>query len=166
MFRFKTRFPLVKGFAYPAEFDLDILFALIEMTPTATHGNPLATCALPKSEELATTVVVNVYPTVDRLPENRIKFYIHFSGPMERGHANQFIRLMDDAEGRPVEAPFLEPAHELWDSKTQRLTMLFDPDRMKRGPRLHEDLGLAFQEGRPCRLVVAEDMLDASGQTP
>jgi hypothetical protein len=45
LIRCKPRFPLVKGFAYTAEFDLDILFALIEMTPTATHGNPVATFA-------------------------------------------------------------------------------------------------------------------------
>jgi hypothetical protein len=114
---------------------------------------------------LATTVVANVYPSVDRLPENQLKLYIHFSAPMKRGQAYQFIRLVDDAEGRPVEAPFLELAPELWDSKTQRLTMLFDSGSIKRGLRPHEDLGLALQEGRPYRLVVAEDMLDATGQT-
>ena len=84
---------------------------------------------------------------------------------MKRGQAYQFIRLVDDAEGRPVEAPFLELAPELWDSKTQRLTMLFDSGSINRGLRPHEDLGLALQEGRPYRLVVAEDMLDATGQT-
>lgn len=163
LIRFKPRFPLVRGLAYTARVDLDILFVLIERMAAGRYENLEATFALSKSSTAATTVVAQVYPSTDQIPENQLKFYIHFSTPMKRGQAYQMIRLVD-AEGRPVAAPFLELAPELWDSKTQRLTLLFDPGRIKRGLRPHEDLGMALQKGRSYRLEIAKDMLDAQGQ--
>ena len=53
----------------------------------------------------APTVVTQVYPTADRLPENQLKFYLHFSAPMSRGDVYKHIKLLDD-KGKPLDLPF------------------------------------------------------------
>jgi hypothetical protein len=45
----------------------------------------------------SSTVVAALYPTPSTLPENLLKFYIHFSAPMSRGEAYQRIHLLDAA---------------------------------------------------------------------
>jgi hypothetical protein len=61
-----------------------------------------------------TTVVSQVYPTAEVLPENLLKFYVHFSAPMSSGHIYDHIRLIGDSTGKEVELPFLEIDEELW----------------------------------------------------
>ena len=55
----------------------------------------------------AATLVKHVYPTADKLPENLLKFYVHFTAPMRRGRIYDHIRLLE-ASGQEVELPFLE----------------------------------------------------------
>ena len=50
------------------------------------------------------TVVEAVYPTAERLPENQLKFYLHFSAPMSRGEAYRRVQLLDE-KGKAVELP-------------------------------------------------------------
>src|SRR6185436_15583273 len=78
------------------------------------------------------TVVAQVYPTADALPANQLKFYLDFSAPMSFGDAYRHIRLLDE-EGRDVPRAFLQTAHELWDARRQRFTLILDPGRIKRG---------------------------------
>ena len=52
-------------------------------------------------------MVAQVYPSADVLPENLLKFYVHFSGPMRGGHIYDHVRFRDEA-GKLVEMPFLE----------------------------------------------------------
>ena len=66
------------------------------------------------------------------LPENLLKFYVHFSAPMSRGNIYDYIRLLN-ADGKQVELPFLEIDEELWDDSLTRLTLFIDPGRIKRG---------------------------------
>src|SRR2546421_64758 len=51
--------------------------------------------ARPKVERKPTTVVAHVSPSADRLPENRLKFSLHFSAPMSRGGSYRHIKLLD-----------------------------------------------------------------------
>ena len=61
-----------------------------------------------------------------------------------------------------IESPFVaEP--ELWDRERRRLTLLFDPGRLKRGLRSHEEAGYPLQEGVAVRLAVDEGFRDADG---
>src|SRR5260370_25250810 len=76
------------------------------------------------------TRVDHVYPSTDLLPDNQLKFYVHFSAPMRRGEAWQHIHLLNE-NGKPVELPFLEVDQELCDRDYQRLTVLFDPGQIK-----------------------------------
>ena len=80
----------------------------------------------------ASTRVTAIYPTTDQWPANQLRFYIHFSGAMSKGVAYQHIQLIDDTGNRIAE-PFVEFDQELWDPGVTRLTVLFDPGRIKRG---------------------------------
>jgi hypothetical protein len=102
---------------------------------------------------------VQVYPSADRLPLNLLKFYIHFSAPMSRGSAYSFIRLLK-ADGTPVELPFLELAEELWSPEATRLTLLFDPGRIKRGVKPLEDIGGALELGKHYTLEISPHWRD------
>jgi hypothetical protein len=106
--------------------------------------------------------VSEVYPSADVLPENLLKFYLHFSAPMSRGRIYDHIHLRDDA-GKDVELPFLEIDEELWDPAMTRLTLFIDPGRIKRGVRPLEEVGPALQEGRRYSLVIDRAWKDATG---
>jgi hypothetical protein len=110
----------------------------------------------------APTAVTHIYPTSDVLPENQLKFYIHFSAPMSRGEAYKHIHLFD-AAGKEVEAAFLELGEELWDAEQTRFTLLCDPGRVKRGLKPREELGPVLHEGQNYTLVVNRDWRDATG---
>lgn len=108
------------------------------------------------------TVVETVYPTVDRLPKNLLKFYIVFSGPMQRGEGWTRLQLLK-ADGTPVELPFLEIDQELWDPGNRRFTILFDPGRIKRGVLPLNEVGPALVVGQTYTLVVDAAWRDAAG---
>ncbi|MEW6159828.1 MAG: hypothetical protein AB1813_20545 [Verrucomicrobiota bacterium] len=117
---------------------------------------------LPKRSSVPTTVVRQIYPTADVLPENLLKFYVYFSAPMSRGHIYEHIRLLDDA-GKAIELPFLEIDEELWDPTLTRLTLFIDPGRIKRGVRPLEEVGPALEEGKRCTLRIEASWRDGMG---
>lgn len=119
-----------------------------------------ATFSIPKPSVEPSTTVEAIFPTGNVLPANQLKLYIHFSAPMSRGGALQRIHLYDDS-GAEVQRAFLE--QELWDGELRRLTVLFDPGRIKRGLALHEKLGLALRTGRTYTLAIDQGWLDGRG---
>jgi hypothetical protein len=155
--RFRPRFPLEPGTAYRASF---------ESVERNTNQKPAvsltASFSIPKKAASPATTVVAVYPTQDVLPENQLKFYLHFSAPMSRGEAYSRVHLLDD-QGKAVDLPFLELEQELWDSPQKRLTLLFDPGRIKRGLKPREDVGPVLEEGKKYTFVIDADWLDAQG---
>ena len=110
----------------------------------------------------ASTRIEHVYPSIDVLPDNQLKFYLQFSGPMSRGEAWRRIHLLDQS-GVAVELPFLEVDQELWDRDYRRLTVLFDPGRIKRGLLPLQEAGPSIEEGKQYTLVIDRDWLDANG---
>jgi len=111
---------------------------------------------------LPKTVVSRIFPSSDQLPENQLKFYIHFSAPMSRGEAYEHIHLLD-ADNQEIEGAFLELGEELWDPEMERFTLLCDPGRIKRGLKPREDLGAVLEEGKTYTLVVDRNWADANG---
>jgi hypothetical protein len=105
--------------------------------------------------------VTAVYPTADVLPSNQLRVYIYFSVPMSRGEADDRIRVLD-ASGMELPGVLL-PAEELWDRDNQRLTMTFDPGRIKRGLTSNEALGPPIEDGEDYVLVIDREWLDARG---
>lgn len=116
----------------------------------------------PRPHRTERTYVVRVDPTDDRLPENLLKFYLHFSRPMSRGEAYARVNLLD-ASGRKVETPFLELEEELWNRSGTRLTLVLDPGRVKRGLKPREEAGPILESGRAYTLVVDPAWPDAEG---
>lgn len=108
----------------------------------------------------STTVVQQVYPSGDVVPANLLRLYVQFSAPMQRGRAWEHIRLLGH-DAKPLELPFLEVDQELWDSETRRLTVLFDPGRIKRGVLPREQVGTALVEGGSYTLVIDAGWRDA-----
>ena len=155
--RFVPAFPLEPGLRYRAVFDSG---QLPGADPTA--GKVTAVLTVPVRRELATTTVTQIYPSADVLPENLLKFYVHFSAPMSRGDIYQHIRLIN-AANQPVELPFLELAEELWSPDMMRLTLLIDPGRIKREVKPLEEIGPALVAGQRFSLLISSGWKDAEG---
>ncbi len=113
-------------------------------------------------ERKSTTSVAQVYPSAPEIPANQLKFYLEFSAPMEKGQAWERIRLLN-AAGKVVELAFLEIDQELWDRESKRLTLLFDPGRIKRGVMPRDQVGSALLAGQSYTLVIDREYRDAEG---
>ncbi len=118
----------------------------------------------PRVDRTPSTRVTAVYPSGNVLPSNQLRLYIYFSAPMSRGEAAHYLHVLDES-GKVLEgsqAVFL-PGEELWDPKFERLTMTFDPGRIKRGLTSNERIGPPIAEGKRYTLVVDRDWPDARG---
>ncbi len=155
--RFTPRFRPAAGQAYYLKFN------------GAALPIPISNAVIDTTVEIARvlgpiTRVLTVYPTVERVPMNLLRLYLHFSAPMSTGEAYRRVRVLDDA-GQVVDDAFLVIAgeQELWDPEHRRLTMLFDPGRIKRDLRPNEELGLPLREGKTYTLVIDSAWADANG---
>jgi len=117
---------------------------------------------LPRPADVPPPAVVRVYPTADKLPENLLKFYVHFSAPMQRGDVYDYIRLFDEND-QQVFKPFLEVGEELWDPAGKRLTLLLDPGRVKQGLKPREEFGPVLQSGHEYTLLIEPITRNAAG---
>ena len=68
-----------------------------------------------------------------------------------------------DRKDKPLDLPLLELDQELWDREGQRLTVLFDPGRIKRGVLPRDEVGSALFEGSAYTLVIDSKWHDANG---
>jgi hypothetical protein len=105
--------------------------------------------------------VERVYPTADVLPSNQLRLYIYFSAPMSRGEAGAHVRMVDDQD-KVLPGVFL-PGEELWDPGFRRLTLTFDPGRIKRGLTSNEAMGPPIVEAKRYTLIIDRDWPDARG---
>src|SRR5206468_6663033 len=109
------------------------------------------------------TTFAAVFPSANRLPENTLRFYVHFSGQMTRGNIYRHVKLIRD-DGQEVKRPFLELDEELWSSDGLRVTLLFHPGRVKRELVPREEDGPILEEGRSYALVFSREWQDAEGR--
>jgi hypothetical protein len=149
---FRPSFPIAPGVRYRAVFQTPGS-ALIEKTFDG-----------PRRDTTPVARVDHVYPSGDVLPSNQLRLYIYFSLPMSRGAAAQHIHILD-GNGKALEgsqALFL-PGEELWDPNFTRLTMTFDPGRIKRGLTSNQSIGPPIVEGKPYTLVIDREWPDSHG---
>ena len=151
--RFEPLFPFLAGQTYIARWH----------PPWSPQAAIERSFALAEPAQEPATRLTAIYPSADSVPENLLKVYLQFSTPMSRGEAVDRIRLLD-ADGQEVPAPFVAPHHELWNARTDRLTLFLDPGRIKRGVGPNEALGPPLQAGKSYRLVVDREWSDAQGQ--
>ena len=154
--RFLPRFPFRANVPYVADFDPRGM--LEQSTDKVFRLNFKRQVSLPSERQR----VEQVFPTADRLPENLLKFYLHFSGPMSRGEAYRRVQLTDQ-RGAVIDLPFLELGQELWDPEGKRLTLLFDPGRIKRGLKPREQEGQVLKAGNRYTLRIDPAWPDANG---
>jgi hypothetical protein len=164
--RFRPRFAPAAGVTYAARFDGAALYTHIEREPPPALARIVTTTwrhDVPAG--VPSTVVREIYPTTDVVPMNLLRMYVEFSAPMTSGRSYEFVKLYAE-DGSLVQDPFFTAgdAVELWDPEHTRLTVLFDPGRIKRDLKPHEELGLPLREGRRYRLVIDSAWRDAEGR--
>lgn len=148
--RFTPRFPLEPGMRYRAVYH--------------TAGRKLEReFVVPERAQSPPARVRIIYPTAKILPQNQLKFYVHFTAPMSRGDAYRNFSLVD-ADGEAVDLPFLELSEELWNPAGDRLTLLLDPARVKRDLKPRNESGPVLEIGKRYSLVVRRDFKDGEGQ--
>ena len=156
--RFIPHFPFEPGVRYRASFDLRPL------------GRPEHSEALtlefsrPTQISAKATQVTNVFPSAEVLPENLLRFYVCFSNSMQRGRAEEQIRLLGP-DGRPVPDALYRPPCELWDRSMQHLTILLDPGRLKRWVGPNRVLGAPLKAGQRYTLEIGPGMVDLAGRS-
>jgi hypothetical protein len=147
---FRSQYPLSPGVRYRAVFRQPGQRAAIEQT---FNGPPQSTTPTARVEQ--------IYPSADVLPSNQLRLYIYFSAPMSRGESARRIHLLDK-DARELTGEFL-PGQELWDPNGQRLTLTFDPGRIKRGLESNAKMGPPIADGQRYTLVVDREWPDARG---
>lgn len=147
---FRPTFPIAPGVQYRAVFR------------PPEGGAPLERVFNGPPRDLTpSTRVEHVYPSSDVLPSNQLRLYIYFSAPMSRGEADTHVHVLDE-NGKVLPGVFL-PGEELWDPGFQRLTLTFDPGRIKRGLTSNEKMGPPIAERKRYTLVIDRDWPDARG---
>jgi hypothetical protein len=157
--RFTPQFAFRPGQAYRA------VLHLSEFAPTsaAAASDVMYRFGMRRPEASPPAEVTAIFPSAASIPENQLRFYVHFSAPMSRGAVYDHVRLLDSRH-RALDLPFLELGEELWDPQQQRLTLLIDPGRVKRGVLPRKDLGTVFRAGEQFTLVVQPTWLDAQSR--
>lgn len=97
--------------------------------------------------------LLQIYPTTDQLPSNLLKFYLHFSEPMQAGNSYAQIALINQ-KGDTLEAPFVVLSPELWNDDFTRLTLWLDPGRIKRDLGPNQSLGPVLQLNQSYELMI------------
>ena len=148
--RFTPMFPLDPGRKYAVRLHIPGESPITETVGLAAiHTTP-------------TTVVAQVYPSGDVIPENQLRLYIHFSAPMGMKGGLEYVHLLDD-QGKAVKDPFLPLDAEFWNDDRTRYTVFFDPGRQKRGIPVIEEMGRSLTQGSSYTLVVDAEWRDGNG---
>lgn len=113
----------------------------------------------PRAEH-GVTHVVAVHGAGGEVPSNLLRVYVELSAPMEPGAAYAHIHLLEE-NGRELHDALLVLREELWSPDHRRLTLLFDPGRVKRGIRANLEMGPPLQAGHRYSLLIDSAWLDA-----
>lgn len=157
--RFVPSFPLDPGREYEVVFDP----AKFSRAPALTISTSRAVVSLPRVAQAPSTIVAAVYPSGDVIPENQLRMYVQFSGPMGQGSGREHLAILD-ADGQELVDAMLPLDTELWNPERTRYTVLFDPGRVKRKILPNREMGRALRRGETITLVVREGWLDGGGQ--
>ena len=143
--RFTPLFPFTAGQSYRVEWrDFDA-------PNTPLH---VAVFRLADKDIAAPPRVVGIAPTAPTLPANTLRFYITFSRSLRGIFDRHMVRLADDAD-HDITNAFMEFGQELWSADGTRLTLLFDPGRIKRGVTANRTAGNPLVPGHRYTLAVS-----------
>lgn len=156
---FTPRFLPDPNIQYLLTFSYESLSKLIE---TNTSNSVVSTKIQFNSLNSLATHVIGLTPGKDSIPDNLLRVYLHFSGPMGFENPYSYIKLLDEEE-RLVEDAFVELPEGLWNEDRTRLTILFHPGRVKRGVGPNMKQGAILQEGKSYALQISKEWPDANG---
>lgn len=159
---FKPRFFWVDDLEYYGELRLEKLFTLVHQKNGYSEKKISVSFRL-KPVQTLPTYITRVYPLSEKLPANILKMYIYFSAPMSRRQSKKYIKIVNN-RGEAVPGVFLPIKEELWNYNRTRLTLFFDPGRIKRGLRPHQEKGTPLQPYQKYRLVIDKNWKDAHGK--
>ncbi len=151
-------YPLEPGREYRARFDPGRL-----PTPRAAVAAIEATFVLPPPDPGPPVHVTRITPSSSTWPENTLRFYVYFSGPMSGTSAVDHVQLVDDA-GETIRDVLLDVDVDLWNTDYTRRTVFFDPGRVKRDILPNRELGRALVAGRRYAIIVHSSWKDAHGR--
>lgn len=156
--KFEPLYPFVPGGKYRVFCDLSAI-------PGAKQKGDAFSLSfqVPKPPPGPRVQILNVFPSSNRLPENTLRIYVHFSGQVAHGDVYTRFKLVRD-DGKEIKHPFVELDEELWTPDGLRLTLLFDPGRVKRGLAPREEHGPILEEGRSYTLAIDASWPDAEGR--
>jgi hypothetical protein len=106
--------------------------------------------------------IQHIYPSGDQLPANLLKFYLHFSEPMQAGNSYQQIVLVNQ-DSDTIEAPFVVLSPELWNDDFTRLTLWIDPGRIKRDLGPNQAYGPVLNNRQRYELIIKDSWKNQHG---
>ena len=124
------------------------------------RGQMIHEITIPIDNSIVAPEIAAVYPALDTLPQNLLKFYISFSKPMQQGDVLQHIHLIKDGRDT-MSSVFLDL--ELWNNERTMLTLWLDPGRIKRDLQPNKLLGTPLDKGSNYQLSIKNDWQDAEG---
>jgi hypothetical protein len=156
--RFWPSFPLDPGREYDVRFQPSKVARVGLDNAKAIAG----IVSVPAVDRSPTTVVSAVHPSGDVIPENNLRMYIAFSGPMGQQGGLGYVAFIDD-EGREIPDVVLPLDTALWNPDRSRYTVILDPGRVKKDILPNRRLGRPLHAGEGITIVVKKDWLDARG---
>ena len=159
---FTPLYPLDPGRAYRVVFDPSHLPRPRQLAPVTTVVRlpPVAT---------EPVRVLAVHPSAAVVPENLLRLYIEFSGPMGNASGLDFVKLVELSgpggnSERAVAGAFLPVEADFWSPDHTRYTLFFDPGRVKDDILPNRESGRPLGAGRRYAIDIARSWTDAHGR--
>ncbi len=129
----------------------------------ALNGEPIARFKIASKKGKKVPKLVTICPRRDTVPVNILKMYLEFSEPMQHvDNALDFITVFDKMENTKV-YPFLDLEAELWNANRTRLTLWFDPGRIKTNLIPNREKGLPLKKNHSYLITIDKNWKSANG---
>lgn len=129
---------------------------------TLVYGDTVEYFSLDIPEEYKYLSVTSIYPSAKTLPSNLLKWYIHFSHPINETHIYDYIRFVN-ATGDTLPRAALSLENALISDHGKLLTVWIEPGRQKRDLIPNRQLGPVFKNENAYKLVVLKKLKDKNG---
>lgn len=100
------------------------------ITSMALASTAPAPQVVPVASTTSAPQVVAISPAASSIPANTLRLYVTFDRPARGVVSARDVRLVD-ADGRTIDEAFMDFGQDLWSPDGRRLTVLFDPGRVK-----------------------------------
>lgn len=121
----------------------------------------IAEFTIPYSQEDPPSLL-QIYPTLDTVPENLLKLFLKFSKPMRSGKSIEYLTLIR-GENDTLSSVFLDLQPELWNEDQTLLTVWLDPGRIKRDLIPNLEMGAPLDEFQQYNLIISDKWKDQNG---